>query len=70
MPGTMAGMAYEYRAVRIPPGTDRRQAKDILQIHAEYGGWELTLHRIWADGRREVTVRRRVTSESLPPLPT
>lgn len=63
-------MPYEYRALRIPPGTDRRATKEMLQIHAEYGGWELTMHRIWSDGRREVTVRRRVTADPMPPLMT
>lgn len=63
-------VAYEYRAVRIPSGADRQQTRDVLAIHAEYGGWELTSHRIWSDGRREVTVRRRVTADPLPPFAT
>ncbi len=63
-------MAYEYREVRVPTGSDRTQTRDVLAIHAEYGGWELTSHRIWSDGRREVEVRRRITAEPLPPLAT
>lgn len=60
---------YEYRAVSIPSGTDRETTKELLLIHAEYGEWELAAHVLWADGRRRVTVRRRVRPH-LPPLPT
>ena len=60
---------YEYRAVSIPAGADRQQTKELLCIHAEYGDWELAQHTLWADGRRRVTVRRRVRPH-LPPLPT
>ncbi|HVE73481.1 MAG TPA: DUF5703 family protein [Mycobacteriales bacterium] len=62
--------AYEYRALRLPAGVTREQAREILGIHAEYGAWELAQHRIWPDGRRQVTVRRRLRSEPLPPLPS
>ena len=61
---------YEYRAVDIPSRATREQARDMLAIHAEYGGWELARHQIWADGRRLVTVRRRLRAEALPPLMT
>ena len=60
---------YEYREVSIPAGADRAQTKDLLQIHAEYGDWELARHVLWPGGRREVTVRRRVRPH-LPPLAT
>ena len=60
---------YEYRSVTIPAGADRRQTKEVLAIHAEFGGWELETHRMWSDGRRKVTVRRRVQPH-LPPLAT
>lgn len=60
---------YEYRAVTIPAGAGREQTRDLLAIHAEYGDWELARHVLWADGRRAVTVRRRVRPH-LPPLPT
>ncbi len=61
---------YEYRAVTIPPHADREHTRQVLQIHAEYGDWELSRHQIWPDGRRKVTVRRRVRAEPLPPLPS
>ena len=65
----MDGVQYEYRAVTIPPHATREQTRDVLAIHAEYGDWELTRHAIYADGKRRVTVRRRVRPE-LPPMAT
>jgi hypothetical protein len=61
---------FEYRPVRVPPGSTREQTHDMLSIHAEYGDWELSRHAIWADGRRKVTVRRRLRPEPLPPMPS
>ena len=60
---------YEYRAVHIPTHADRQKTKELLGIHAEFGDWELAQHTVWADGRRQVTVRRRVRAQ-LPPLMT
>lgn len=60
---------WEYRALSLPAGATRQQAKEVLVIHAEYGDWELARHQVWADGRRRVTVRRRVRPQ-LPPLAT
>ena len=61
---------YEYRAVTIPRDATREQTRDMLAIHAEYGDWELTRHAIYADGKRRVTVRRRLRPEPLPPMAT
>lgn len=63
-------MQYEYRAVRIPADADRDKTRELLAIHAEFGDWELCRHAIWPDGRRQVTVRRRLRPEPMPPLPT
>ena len=63
-------MDYEYRAVQIPAHATRQAAREMLAIHAEYGGWELAQHTIWPDGRRRVTVRRRVRPDPQPPLAT
>ena len=63
-------MSYEYRAVTIPRDATRQQTRDVLAIHAEYGDWELTSHAIYADGKRRVTVRRRLRSAPLPPMAT
>ena len=60
---------YEYRAVQIPADADRAKTRDLLALHAEFGDWELASHVIWKDGRRRVTVRRRMRPE-LPPLMT
>ena len=60
---------YEYRALTLPRGVTSRYAREVLGIHAEYGDWELTHHAVWPDGRRKVTVRRRLRPE-LPPLPS
>ncbi len=60
---------YEYRSVFLPKDASRTQTKEVLTLHAEYGGWELARHVLWADGRRRVTVRRRISAH-LPPLAT
>lgn len=64
------GVEYEYRAVQIPVHATREAAREVLSIHAEYGGWELASHTIAADGRRRVTVRRRLRPGWQPPLAT
>jgi hypothetical protein len=61
---------YEYRAIDLPVGVSSRHARDVLGIHAEFGDWELLEHAVWPGGRRKVTVRRRLRSEPLPPLPS
>ena len=60
---------YEYRALQLPAGAGREQTRELLGIHAEYGDWELSQHRVWPDGSREVTVRLRWRPE-LPPMPS
>jgi hypothetical protein len=61
---------YEYRAITLPVGVSSRHAREVLGIHAEYGDWELLQHAVWSDGRRKVTVRRRLRGEPLPPMPS
>jgi hypothetical protein len=51
---------YEYRSLSMPSGTDRQTARSLLTMHAEYGHWELARLRLWPDGRREVTLRRKI----------
>lgn len=63
-------MTYEYRAVPVAPDTPREQLRQMLSIHAEYGDWELSGHRIYAGGKRSVTVRRRLLGDFGPPLPS
>ena len=68
--GHTGRVTYEYRAVPIARDTPRDQLRQMLSIHAEFGGWELAGHRIYPDGKRKVTVRRRLRPEALPPLAT
>jgi hypothetical protein len=51
---------YAYMVVNLPRGTSREAARRILTDHAEYGEWELARLRLFADGSRKVTLRRRV----------
>jgi hypothetical protein len=51
---------YAYMVVHLPRGTSREAARRILTDHAEYGEWELARLRLYADGSRKVTLRRRV----------
>lgn len=57
---------YEYRDLSLPLGTNRRQAHDVLVIHAQFGEWELARTRIWPNGRQRVTLRRRLRRGELP----
>lgn len=63
-------MEYEYRALPVARDVPRDALRQTLSIHAEFGGWELAGHRIYGDGRRHVTVRRRVRADPQPPLAT
>ena len=63
-------MDYEYVPLRLPSNVDRLTANAQLTIQAEYGGWELARVRLYADGTRQVMLRRRVTSDTMPGLST
>jgi hypothetical protein len=57
----MVGMAeYEYQHLYLPRGTSRNAARQLLTAHAEYGHWELSRVRLYADGSRRVVLRRRI----------
>jgi hypothetical protein len=63
---------YEEHRLRLPRTSDREGTRELLGLHAEYGGWELARHRIYPDGTRLVTLRRprRVRpdlAEAMPP---
>ncbi|TDQ54975.1 DUF5703 family protein [Actinorugispora endophytica] len=51
---------YEYQELRFPRGTSRNVARQALTEHAEYGRWELARVRVYLDGSRHVTLRRRI----------
>ena len=51
---------YSYLVLNLPRGTSRDAARRILTEHAEYGQWELRRLRLYADGSRKATLRRKV----------
>jgi hypothetical protein len=51
---------YDYLTLYMPRGTPREAARKILTDHAEYGAWELARVRIYADGSRKATLRRKI----------
>jgi hypothetical protein len=51
---------YAYLVVYLPREISRDAARRILTDHAEYGEWELSRLRRFADGSRKVTLRRRI----------
>lgn len=51
---------YDYRVLYLPRGMTREAARRILTDHAEYGHWELARLRLYADGSRKATLRRRI----------
>ena len=57
---------YEYHPLRLPPDVTRLTAAVQLGIRAEFGGWELSRTRLYADGTRRVVLRRRRTRDELP----
>ncbi|MBA4020821.1 MAG: dihydroorotate dehydrogenase [Gordonia sp.] len=55
----MSADDYEYIPLRLPPDVTRVSASMRLSIQAEFGGWELSRVRLYADGSRKVLLRRR-----------
>jgi hypothetical protein len=51
---------YSYLVLYIPRGTSRDAARRMLTDHAEYGSWELSRLRMYPDGSRKATLRRRI----------
>jgi len=51
---------YDYLVLYLPRGTSRDAARRVLTDHAEYGDWELARLRLFADGSRKATLRRRI----------
>jgi hypothetical protein len=59
---------YEYAPLRIPPGTSRSAAAQLMSMQADTGGWELARLQLHADGTRKVIMRRRMRLSYLPGL--
>jgi hypothetical protein len=55
---------YEFRSLLLPRGTSRNEARQLLTEQAEYGHWELDRLRLYPDGRRQVTLRRRIIRQA------
>jgi Family of unknown function (DUF5703) len=51
---------YSYLVLYMPRGTSRDAARRMLTDHAEYGHWELSKLRLYADGSRKATLRRQI----------
>jgi hypothetical protein len=51
---------YSYLVLYMPRGMSRDAARRILTDHAEYGDWELSRLRLYGDGSRKATLRRRI----------
>lgn len=51
---------YSYLVLYMPRGMSRDAARRILTDHAEYGHWELARLRLYADGSRKATLRRKI----------
>jgi hypothetical protein len=68
--GTVVPPDYEYAPLRIPPNTDTATAQTQLAIQAEFSGWELARLKLFADGTRQVLLRRRRTNPMQPGLST
>ncbi|MGH8776621.1 MAG: DUF5703 family protein [Jiangellaceae bacterium] len=51
---------YEFHHMLLPRGTSRGAARRLLTDHAEYGHWELARLRLFPDGTRKVTLRRKI----------
>jgi hypothetical protein len=51
---------YSYLVLNLPRDMTRDAARRILTDHAEYGHWELSRMRLYADGSRKATLRRKV----------
>ena len=51
---------YSYLVLNLPRDMSRDAARRLLTDHAEYGHWELSRMRLYADGTRKATLRRKV----------
>ncbi|GAA4905011.1 DUF5703 family protein [Streptomonospora salina] len=57
-------LEYEYREIRFSRGTSRSVTRQALTEQAEYGKWELSRVRLFPDGSRNVTLRRKILRQT------
>ncbi len=60
------GAEYEYAPMRIPIGTSRSAAAQMMAMQSDVGGWELARLQVHADGTRKIILRRRARLSYLP----
>lgn len=65
-PSARRAHEYEFHHVLLPRGTSRSAARQVLTEHAEYGHWEIARSRLFPDGTRKVTLRRRIMRVARP----
>ena len=53
-------MEYEFQRFWLERTHSRSAVRRLLTDAAEYDGWELDRLRLFPDGRRKVTLRRRI----------
>lgn len=53
-------MEYEFQRFWLPRSQSRSAVRQLLTEAAEYQGWELDRLRLFPDGRRRVTLRRKI----------
>ena len=51
---------YEFQRFWLSRTHSRSTVRRLLTDRAEYGGWELDRLRLFPDGTRRVTMRRRI----------
>lgn len=51
---------WEYTEIAFPRTVTREAARTVLTEAAETGRWELAKVHLFPDGRRRITLRRRV----------
>ena len=57
---------WEYAPLRIPTGTSRSAAAQMMSLQSDVGGWELARLQLHPDGTRKVILRRRARLSYLP----
>ncbi|UPK73156.1 DUF5703 family protein [Nocardioidaceae bacterium SCSIO 66511] len=53
-------MEYEFKRFWVSREHSRSSVRRLLTEAAEYGGWELARLRMFPDGRRRITIRRKI----------
>jgi len=51
---------YEYQSMSLGRDTSRNATRRLLTDLAEYGQWELARLRLYPDGSKRVTLRRKI----------